>query len=190
MSIACAALLAGSSFYVGIGPVSDHQMSMLTPGERCYIEQVIPQQIACSDQTCRDEFIGKLRDVVQFRRELRGSASSEYLFNIVRQPCEHMSDNIAQQAACFDELHLLNFEEVMALVGFTQSGVTRAGYAQLHMHMTMREVEYILGDMGEEVSYASHGGYSSAIYRWGTSRRSILVTFSNDELTGRTQLGL
>ncbi len=78
----------------------------------------------------------------------------------------------------------------MRLAGYTRAGITSAGYIQLRIGMELDEVEYILGDYGEEVSYASSGGYSASIYQWKAGRRMIVVTFSDYKLSGRSQSGL
>lgn len=58
------------------------------------------------------------------------------------------------------------------------------------MGMDMWDVEYILDDFGEELSYASSGGYSAATYNWASGRRLIIVSFPNDQVSGQSQSGL
>ena len=78
----------------------------------------------------------------------------------------------------------------MNLAGFRRAGITREGYSQLRIGLRMKEVEFILGEYGDEVSYASSGGYSASTYRWTSGRRIIVVSFSDDEVSGRSQSGL
>lgn len=78
----------------------------------------------------------------------------------------------------------------MKLAGYTKAGITSEGYGQISIGMGMREVEYILGDYGEEVSYAASGGYSAAIYQWTAGRRMIVVSFTDFAVSGRSQSGL
>jgi hypothetical protein len=101
-----------------------------------------------------------------------------------------MLSNLVAQRRCFEERVGLTFEEGMKLAGFEPAGVTASGYAQLQMGLRLTQVEYILGGSGEEISYVSSGGHSSAMYRWTRGRNMIVVAFSDDELSARSQSGL
>lgn len=70
-------------------------------------------------------------------------------------------------------------------------GVSMSAFMLLNNKMSLEEVRIILGSRGELSSSASGGGYSFEIYTWTTRAGSILtVSFDNDRLTGKSQVGL
>lgn len=191
MPASCAAIFLGAAFYTGIGPINgDSVSSHLTDHEVCITPAVTERFRACADQTCRDDLVAKQLAIVALRREMRTVTRSQHLFDRLRMLCDRQPDDLDAQLHCFEALQGISFEGAMALVGYTPAGVTMDGYSQIRIGMTMNEVDYILGDYGEELSYASSGGYSVATYAWRTGRRSIIVTFEDDKVAGRAQAGL
>lgn len=111
-------------------------------------------------------------------------------FSKLKQSCDSLQDDLQAMLECLQARQMVSWEDGMRLAGYTKAGVTREGYAQIRMGMDMRDVEYILDDFGEELSYASSGGYSAATYKWAAGRRLIIISFSNDQVSGRSQSGL
>lgn len=108
----------------------------------------------------------------------------------LRQSCDQHVEDLQAFLECLIPRRNVSFEEGMRLAGYTKAGITSSGYSQLRIGMELDEVEYILDDYGEEVSYAASGGYSASMYRWTASRRMIIVTFSDYKVSGRSQSGL
>lgn len=165
-------------------------MAALTRDEERYIERVFDQHGACDTQECRNMIALAIRDVINFRRDLRTTARSEFLFDALRWRCESMDTDVPAQRDCFSALRDLTLERAYEVAGFTRAGVTIDAYAQLRTGMNYEIVEFILGAPGEQVSYSGSGGHSAAMYQWRRGRSLIVVTFSDDELSGRSQFGL
>ncbi|HMQ04567.1 MAG TPA: hypothetical protein PKD26_11675 [Pyrinomonadaceae bacterium] len=71
------------------------------------------------------------------------------------------------------------------------SGLTMAKYNQLKIDMDKREVEKILGGPGEEISTTSGGGSTFSVYKWsGENFTSIIISFRNDKIMTKSQVGL
>ncbi len=185
-------MLAASTFSTGYGEWTPKAggMAALTRDENRYIERVYPQINRCSDQECRDKTALAIAEIINLRRSLNAQFVGVAVFDALRGPCESLDSDIPGQLACFRMRRGLSFEEGMNLAGFRRAGITREGYSQLRIGLRMKEVEFILGGYGDEVSYASSGGYSASTYRWKSGRRFIIVSFSDDEVSGRSQSGL
>lgn len=64
-------------------------------------------------------------------------------------------------------------------------------YDQLKENMVRSEVERILGGPGEEISSSTGGGMTFAVYKWsGEDYKSVIVTFRQDKLMSKAQVGL
>lgn len=185
-------VLAASTFSTGYGEWTPRAggMAALTRDEERYVERVFPQVNQCSDQDCRDRTVLAIAEIINLRRSLNAQFVGSAVFDALRGPCERLDTDIPAQADCFRLRQGLSFEDGMKLAGFTRAGITRDGYSQLRIGLRMKEVEFILGGYGDEISYASSGGYSAATYRWVSGRRIIIVSFSDDEVSGRSQSGL
>lgn len=185
-------VLAASSFSTGYGEWTPRAggMAALTRDEERYVERVFPQVNQCSDQDCRDRTVLAIAEIINLRRTLNAQFVGSAVFDALRGPCERLDTDIPAQAECFRKRKGLSFEEGMNLAGFRRAGITREGYSQLRIGLRMKEVEFILGGYGDELSYASSGGYSAATYRWALGRRIIIVSFSDGEVSGRSQSGL
>jgi len=71
------------------------------------------------------------------------------------------------------------------------SDLTMSKYNQIKIGTTRTEVETILGGKGEEVSSSSGGGMRFDVIKWeGENFQSIILTFKNDKVLTRTQVGL
>lgn len=71
------------------------------------------------------------------------------------------------------------------------SGLTLEKYNRLKTGMPRSEVRSILGGKGNELSSSTGGGYSFAVEQWtGEDFDSIIVTFQNDKLQEKYQIGL
>jgi hypothetical protein len=71
--------------------------------------------------------------------------------------------------------------------------VDSARYAALRTGMTHRQVRARLGCDGRRVSHLTVGRVSRATYSWpgrGTYGANVTLTFRNDRLTDKAQLGL
>ena len=71
--------------------------------------------------------------------------------------------------------------------------VDRAHYAALHKGMTLHRVTEHLGCTGRRVSHLTIGDIHRATYSWaghGTYGANLTLTFRNDRLTDKAQLGL
>jgi hypothetical protein len=185
-------VLAASTFSTGYGEWTPQAggMAALTRDEERYVERVYPQVNGCIDQECRDKTVLAIAEIINLRRSLNAQFVGTAVFDALRRPCESLDSDIPGQLACFRMRHGLSFEEGMDLAGFRRAGITREGYSQLRIGLRMKEVEFILGGYGDELSYASSSGYSAATYRWASGRRIIIVSFSDDEVSGRSQSGL
>lgn len=191
MSCAAAAV-ALVSFVSGIGEWSPgaSDPAALTHDEECYVERAWPQAEGCADRACRDNTALAIRDVINLRRRLNATFVGDVVFDALRSTCDALEGAARAQRDCYYARSKLTFEEGMREAGFRPAGVTMAGYRQLQIGLRMKEIEYILGGPGDEVSYVASGGYSLATYRWSEGRGSIIVSLKDGELGGRSQFGL
>ncbi|MBK8467215.1 MAG: hypothetical protein IPL32_15460 [Chloracidobacterium sp.] len=75
--------------------------------------------------------------------------------------------------------------------GKSESYLTLENYNRLKMDMDRSEVESILGGKGVEISSSSGGGMRFSVNKWeGDNFKSIILTFKNDKIMSRTQVGL
>jgi hypothetical protein len=73
----------------------------------------------------------------------------------------------------------------------TSSGLTMEKYNQLKIDMPKSEVERILGGPGTEISSSSGGGMTFSVYKWeGEKYTSIILSFKNDRIMSKSQVGL
>ena len=57
--------------------------------------------------------------------------------------------------------------------------------------MPKADVERILGGPGTEVSTSSGGGMTFSVYKWsGDDYTSVILTFKNDKIMSKSQVGL
>lgn len=71
------------------------------------------------------------------------------------------------------------------------STLTMAKYNQLKINMAKDEVERILGGPGTEISTSSGGGMTFSVYKWsGENYTSIILSFKNDKIMSKSQVGL
>jgi hypothetical protein len=78
-------------------------------------------------------------------------------------------------------------------IGTTTSGaaLTMDKYNQLKNDMPKSEVERILGGPGEEISSSTGGGMTFSVYKWsGEDYKSVIVSFRQDKLMSKAQVGL
>ena len=69
--------------------------------------------------------------------------------------------------------------------------LTMEKYNQLKMSMPRSEVEDILGGKGTEVSDSTGGGVRYTVVKWeGDDFNSIILTFKNDKIMTKSQVGL
>lgn len=73
----------------------------------------------------------------------------------------------------------------------SSSTLTMEKYNQLKIDMPKSEVERILGGPGTEVSTSSGGGMTFSVYKWsGENYTSIILSFKNDKIMSKSQVGL
>lgn len=69
--------------------------------------------------------------------------------------------------------------------------VTLENYEKLKIDMERSEVEGILGGKGVEISSSKGGGMTFSVNKWeGDNFKSIILTFKNDKIMTKTQVGL
>ncbi len=69
--------------------------------------------------------------------------------------------------------------------------LTLEKYKKLHDGMDRSEVESILGGKGTEISSSTGGGMRFSVNKWeGDSYKSIILSFRNDKIMTRAQVGL
>ena len=185
-------ILATSTFSTGYGEWTPKAggMAALTRDEERFVERVIHHLHECPNTECRDRTAFAIAETINLRRSLNAQFVGSALFDALRAPCERLDADVAAQLECFRQRRGITFESGMHMAGFRRAGITREGYSQLRIGLRMKEVEFVLGGGGEEISYASSGGYSASTYRWISGRRIIVVSFADDELSGRSQSGL
>lgn len=71
------------------------------------------------------------------------------------------------------------------------SVLTMAKYNQLKINMPKDDVDRILGGPGTEISTSSGGGMTFSVYKWsGENYTSIILSFKNDKIMSKSQVGL
>ncbi|MGD9563940.1 MAG: hypothetical protein AB7F88_17855 [Pyrinomonadaceae bacterium] len=71
------------------------------------------------------------------------------------------------------------------------TGLSMDKYNQLKIDMPKSEVERILGGPGEEISQSSGGGMTFSVFKWsGEGYTSIIISFKNDKIMSKSQVGL
>lgn len=186
-------LIASTTFWTGVGEwkVAPDFDSTLSRDERQFVKRSMVQYDQCADKDCQREVLFAIRDVVNLRRLLNDDYSSPAVFNALRAPCERIArEDILGAADCFGARQGLEYAEAMTLAGFSRAGISADGYRQIKPGLRMNDVEFILGGPGEEISYSSADGYSFGMYGWNRGARRIVVSFADEETTGRTQSGL
>ena len=186
-------LIASTTFWTGAGEwrVAPDFDSTLSRDENQFVKRSMAQYDDCLEADCQKEVLFAIRDVVNLRRSLNDDYSSPAVFNALRLPCERVAGtDIVAARECFGARQGLAYPDAMSLAGFSQAGVSTEGYRQLKSGLRMKDVEFILGGPGEEISYSSAGGYSYAVYAWTRGNQQIIVSFEDEETTGRTQSGL
>ncbi|MBK9216093.1 MAG: hypothetical protein IPM59_10930 [Chloracidobacterium sp.] len=69
--------------------------------------------------------------------------------------------------------------------------LTMDKYNQLKVGMARSEVESILGGKGTEISSSKGGGMRFSVNKWeGDNFKSIILSFRNDKIMTRAQVGL
>jgi hypothetical protein len=69
--------------------------------------------------------------------------------------------------------------------------LTMAKYEQIKTGTPRSQVEEILGGKGTEVSSSSGGGLTFTVNKWeGDNFKSIILTFKNDKVMTKSQVGL
>jgi hypothetical protein len=69
--------------------------------------------------------------------------------------------------------------------------LTIAMYEQIKIGTPRSEVEEILGGKGTEISSSSGGGMKFTVNKWeGDNFKAIILTFKNDKVMTRSQVGL
>ena len=64
-------------------------------------------------------------------------------------------------------------------------------YKQINIGMSRNDVERLLGGKGEELSSSSGGGMRFSVNKWeGDSYKSVILTFKNDKVMTKSQVGL
>lgn len=187
-----AAVLAASSFTVGYGHWDPDAggMAGLTDDEEVYIEKAMLEWRDCDDQACQERVISDIWAVINLRRDLSKKFRSSILFDAMRTPCESKTGHAELQKLCFEEAAREDFDSAMHAAGFRRSGVTMSGFHQIRTGMQMRELLFILSRDGTEISYTGYGGRSVSSYRWDGRSGWIIVTFVDDEVAGKSQVGL
>lgn len=71
------------------------------------------------------------------------------------------------------------------------SSLTLEKFNRLKVNMPKSEVDRILGDTGTEVSSSKGGGVTFSVYKWsGENYTSIILSFKNDKIMTKSQVGL
>lgn len=174
--------------------VASAQTPLAWPGlsreEQLYAERLRVHADLCTTLDCRSKTFELIFQAIVLRRSVSGELMSAPTASQLKRSCDGLHEDLQATLECLRARQKVSWEDGMRLAGYTKAGVTRAGYDQIRIGMDMRDVEYILDDFGEEVSYASSGGYSAATYKWAAGRRLIIVSFSNYQVSGRSHSGL
>lgn len=187
----CTSAIITGVFIAGVGAFPGPGASgRLTADEECYVTFAMQEAGKCEGELCKEKRVVKIGEVINYRRQMRASLHNQSAFDKFRLDCEEKFPDIDAQAACFSEKKGATFSTIPDKYKPHRYGITRAGYYQLRTRMTLDEVEWILGDDYNQISYSSYGGYSSAMYRWGNLRRGILLAFQNEELRSMSIYGM
>ncbi len=184
------ALLLASSAASMAGANTPLKWADLTREEKIFAERVAHQADTCTTEDCRDQVFLKIAQIITLRRSVRGELLSDHTQSRLKRSCDAHENELDLMLSCLRARQNLSFEEGMRLAGYTEAGISSEGYTQIRIGMEMREVEYILGEYGEELSYAASGGYSASTYQWKAGRRIIVVSFADYKVSGRSQSGL
>lgn len=69
--------------------------------------------------------------------------------------------------------------------------LTMEKYNRLKINMAKDEVDSILGGPGTEISTSAGGGMTFSVYKWqGEEYTSIILSFKNDKIMSKSQVGL
>ena len=69
--------------------------------------------------------------------------------------------------------------------------LTMAKYNQLKINMPRDDVDQMLGGPGTEISTSTGGGVTFSVYKWsGENYTSIILSFKNDKIMSKSQVGL
>lgn len=158
--------------------------------EKMLVERLTAQVSRCTTTECREQAYDLIVQIMKLRRSVKGQSMSDLTLSRLKGSCDDRQDDLQAIHQCLRDRQNLSFEDGMRLAGYTKAGITSEGYAQIRIGMEMREVEYILDGYGDEMSYASSGGYSASVYQWTAGRRIIVVSFSDYKVSGRSQSGL
>lgn len=64
-------------------------------------------------------------------------------------------------------------------------------YSDIKIGMTKKDVNEVVGFEGNEMSSSSGGGQTFSVYQWkGEGYSSIIITFRNDKVFSKSQVGL
>jgi len=106
-------------------------------------------------------------------------------------PKQLLGDDVRFIKLCLKDHRFYSPLAIRAINREQPLGVSMASFMLLATKMSLDEVRIILGSSGELSSSATGGGYSFEIYTWATRAGGILtVSFENDRLTGKSQVGL
>lgn len=84
-----------------------------------------------------------------------------------------------------------SFSSTPLKTGRSETHLTLENYNRLKMDMDRAEVETILGGKGVEISSSNAGGMRFSVNKWeGDNFKSIILTFKNDKIMTKTQVGL
>lgn len=183
-------LLLSLSVFGSTSMQRDTGTNRQSPEERRLLVTLAKQGNSCPDAECRTRAFQTIAEIIRLRRSIYVQLMSEPTLSRLKESCDQHQEDLELMLSCLRARQNVSFEEGMKLAGYTRAGITAEGYSQLRIGMEMREVEYILGDYGEEVSYAASRGYSASLYQWKAGRRIIVVTFSDYKLSARSQSGL
>ena len=76
-------------------------------------------------------------------------------------------------------------------VSTSTSSLTMEKFNKLKIDMPKAEVDRILGGPGTEVSTSSGGGMTFSVYKYSSEDyTSIILTFKNDKIMSKSQVGL
>jgi len=188
---ACTSAIITGVFIAGVGIFpGPGAAGRLTADEECYVSFALQEAGKCEGELCKEKRVVKIGEILNYRRQMRSSLRNQSAFDKFRLDCEAKFPDIDAQAVCFSERKDATFSSIPAKYKPARYGVTRAGYYQLRTKMTLDEAEWILGDDYNEISYSSYAGYSSAMYRWGSLRRGILLIFQDEELRSMSIYGM
>lgn len=193
MSWALGLMLVGGLGYIsGVGEVT--------------IDTVANADLTSDEQSYGNDLLRKFRALCQAQGEVCDRPAIESIIialNARRQVVSLMLPSIVRsevwyecsaaqpdaEVACLKRFSTKTYEEMMQALGYRFSGVTMRGYSQLRMGMSLDDVEFILGP-GVEASYVGGYGTSVSMYSWKRGMANIIVSFRDERVSGRSQIGL